>query len=709
MNFVHPEFLYLAPFLSIPILIHLLNRIRYRRVRWAAIEFLLMSERRAVRRAKLRQLILMALRTLLLAAALGALLQPILGGSLAALMGGSSQVAVVVDASASMSAADASGRAFDVAKKQAKDTLPSLSTNATVTGGTFAVRYQSPFREPLRDRRAVASVIESTELTGGAGDIPQAIRGAAECLARGGGGGTIWLLTDLRASGWRMADTGTWEQVRAALEEAGRPRLVISDLGPKINANFSIAQIRTTPSVLIENDTPKLTATIQLHGESGGVTSVALFFEGQRVDRRVMQFARPGKMEVVFNLPRLLTGSYEGYLELDPDAMAADDRYYFVLRVTGQIPVLIVDGSPSVAPWEGAADFLALATQPPVSDPSTRSPFTAKVITADQLAGTEIKDFAAVLLADVAQLEPRSAKQFENYVRGGGMLMVFPGPHTDIAAWNNLGFPGLPMGSIIEAKAGKPMVVNWASPTSPITATLQVEGLDQLTIERILRYESGNDDDIEKQGQVLAKAEGGDSFLVSLQQGAGKIYVFGVSAQADFSNLPFTPVLLLTVHRSIVAHLMDVAEPASREAFTELNLALPPGRHQVFTPDERCLPVTSGADSAGKVFRETGLAGIYRLIEGDNAPENPEEAPALAAINVPSEESALDRVDARTIQTLLPGYPAQVMRVSGGEQLSEGTGSRSAASSFPLATLAMMFLLSEVIFAWRLGRPADDD
>ena len=26
-----------------------------------------------------------------------------------------------------------------------------------------------------------------------------------------------------------------------------------------------------------------------------------------------------------------------------------------------------------------------------------------------------------------------------------------------------------------------------------------------------------------------------------------------------------------------------------------------------------------------------------------------------------------------------------------------------------LATLAMMFLLSEVIFAWRLGRPADAD
>jgi len=709
MNFVHPELLYLAPFVSIPILIHLLNRIRYRRVQWAAIDFLLMSERRAVRRAKLRQLILMALRTLLLAAALGALLQPILGGGLAALMGGSSQVAVVVDASASMSGADASGRAFDTAKKLAKDTLPSVSSNATVTGGTFSVRYQSPFRQPLRDRRAVASVIESAKLTGGSGDIPQAIRGAAESLARGGGGGTIWLLTDLRASGWRMADTGTWQQVRAALEEAGKPRLVITDLGPKIDANFSIAGIRTTPAVLIENDTPKLTATVQLHGESAGVTSVALFFEGRRLDRRVLQVAKPGKTEVVFDLPKLTTGSHAGYLELDPDAVPADDRHYFILRVTGRIPVLIVDGSPSVAPWEGAADFLALAVQPPVSDPGTRSPFTAKVITAEQLAGTQVKNFAAVLLADVPGLEPRAAKQLKDYVGGGGMLMVFPGEHTDIAAWNDLGFPGPPIKTVTEAKAGKPIVVNWTSPTSPITATLPVEGLDRLTIKRIVRYEGGNGNDGEEKGQVLATVEGGDSFLVSLQHGAGKIYVFGVSAQGDFSNLPFTPVLLLTVHRSIIAHLMDVAEPPSREAFAELDLTLPPGRHQVLTPDESLLPVTTGGGSAGKVFRQTGLAGIYRLIEGDTPPENTEEAPLLAAINVPRDESALDRIGTRTIQTLLPGYPAQVMRVSGGEQLSEGTGARSAASSFPLATLAMILLLGEVVFAWRVGLPAQDD
>src|SRR5580765_1198329 len=50
---------------SAPILIHLINRLRFRRVRWAAMEFLLKSDKRNRRRLIIEQLILLALRVLL--------------------------------------------------------------------------------------------------------------------------------------------------------------------------------------------------------------------------------------------------------------------------------------------------------------------------------------------------------------------------------------------------------------------------------------------------------------------------------------------------------------------------------------------------------------------------------------------------------------------------------------------------------------------
>src|SRR5216684_9285952 len=50
---------------SLPIIIHLLNRKRFRVVTWAAMRFLLAAQRKNTRRMRLEQLILLAVRTLL--------------------------------------------------------------------------------------------------------------------------------------------------------------------------------------------------------------------------------------------------------------------------------------------------------------------------------------------------------------------------------------------------------------------------------------------------------------------------------------------------------------------------------------------------------------------------------------------------------------------------------------------------------------------
>src|SRR5918994_1642242 len=54
-----------AALINSPIIIHLINRIRYRRVRWAAMEFLLKAQRRMRRKLILQQLLLLLLRVLI--------------------------------------------------------------------------------------------------------------------------------------------------------------------------------------------------------------------------------------------------------------------------------------------------------------------------------------------------------------------------------------------------------------------------------------------------------------------------------------------------------------------------------------------------------------------------------------------------------------------------------------------------------------------
>ena len=66
LNFIHWQFLAVGvALISAPIIIHLINRMRFKRVRWAAMEFLLKSQKKNRRRLIIEQLILLALRCLL--------------------------------------------------------------------------------------------------------------------------------------------------------------------------------------------------------------------------------------------------------------------------------------------------------------------------------------------------------------------------------------------------------------------------------------------------------------------------------------------------------------------------------------------------------------------------------------------------------------------------------------------------------------------
>ncbi|MFP4057113.1 MAG: BatA domain-containing protein [Candidatus Brocadiia bacterium] len=699
MNFLHPEYWPLAPLLAAPIVIHLLNRIRYRRVRWAAIQFLLATERRAISRARLRQLLLMALRVLVLAAALGALLQPILRGALAAVLGKSSQVAVVLDASASMSATDATGSAFERAKELAAQTLASLPRGARVTAGTFGARYRSPFREPLQDRKAVASVLRSAELTGGTGHVPAALRAAAQALQRTGGGGTIWLLTDLRAADWHAADEGAWDRVRQALRDAGEPHIVVSDVGPELKTNLAIAGIRVAPAVLVEGDAPKLTATVQLHGEGKAAAQLALFLDGERVDTRTVELAGPGKTDCVFHLPALDRSVHAGRLELGPDALPGDDRCYFVLRTKTRLPVLVVDGAPSTRPLEGAADFLRLALRPRAGHPTERSRLEPEAIPPARLGRAELEQFVAVFLADVAHLEAGAVERLRAYAAAGGLVVLFPGRHTDRRAWNQWGLAPASLRKLLELDPQEPMKVTWTAPTSPVVASLPAEGLDRVAIRRLYELEPAPD------AQVLATTDGGQPFLVQAQVGKGKVYAFAISCQADFSNLPFTPVFLPSVHRTVLSHLVEAGEPLSRPTGVRLEVSVPPQGHRVRVPDGRALPLRPVEGEPGRAaFVDTEQAGIYRLVAADGGAG---EGEPFAALNVPPEESALQRIGPATVRQLLPDHSVRFVRADGGGgQLREGGGEQTAASSFPLAVLALAFLLGETVLAWSASRPS---
>ena len=103
MTFLQPIILWGLPLALVPVIIHLLNRMRYRSVNWAAMMFLLRQNRASTRYAKLRQLLILACRVLAVAALVLAIARPLAGSWAGWMISPAPEVILVLlDRSASM-------------------------------------------------------------------------------------------------------------------------------------------------------------------------------------------------------------------------------------------------------------------------------------------------------------------------------------------------------------------------------------------------------------------------------------------------------------------------------------------------------------------------------------------------------------------------------------------------------------------------------
>src|SRR5436190_20954024 len=96
-GFVTPAFFVTGLLLvAVPILIHILNRRRFKTVTWAAMEYLLRAMRKNRRRLKFEQMLLLITRCLVLALLGAALARPMMCEKAAATLGGRSGLNVIV-------------------------------------------------------------------------------------------------------------------------------------------------------------------------------------------------------------------------------------------------------------------------------------------------------------------------------------------------------------------------------------------------------------------------------------------------------------------------------------------------------------------------------------------------------------------------------------------------------------------------------------
>ena len=102
MTFLQQAMLWGLFAVSVPIIIHLLNRRRFRTVDWGAMQFLLKATRDSRGKKRLKHLLILLFRSLAVAALVFAIARPLAGGFLGWGGGQVETVILILDRSASM-------------------------------------------------------------------------------------------------------------------------------------------------------------------------------------------------------------------------------------------------------------------------------------------------------------------------------------------------------------------------------------------------------------------------------------------------------------------------------------------------------------------------------------------------------------------------------------------------------------------------------
>lgn len=623
--FLNPAFVLPgAALVGVPILIHILSRLRYKRVRFAAMEFLLESEELNRRRIILEQLLLLLLR--ILAVGLIALLiaRLVLDPSrLLMLRGASMHHVVLLDDSLSMRDREGDSSVF----REALVTLENMLAEGSRQPGASRITILSmtdPRRPIVSDRVLDGALVQellprlrNLQCTWRAASPVDAINAAKDILAADGSAAPqVHVITDLRASDWNGRP-----EVAAALESLKTIKAsvdlikVVKDPRP----NVALQQLLSETLAVAQGVPWRMTLTLKNYGalKVTGLRGTVLI-DGATLPGKVLipDVESGAEIQISHDLVFDSEGLHQVEVRLDDDALREDNRRFLAVEVTDRRMVLIVDD-------EGQQEDAAFVAAALSADPALTG-LASEIRPSQAISGTNLNQYDCIYLLNVRDLPADVAVQLADYVRGGGGIVWFPGDQANTRWYSEtLREPSLklfpvPLGTLHEVPttsgAGAtsevmpflnpvfekhPIFLIYNAPDSPFPDTVQIARWMQVTDDFKV-------DDKERADGVhtLIRLKNGQPVAFEHSLGKGKILTFLTGAGRRWSNWPVAPAApgYVVMHLLIHQHLQRMTDSVQLRELTEpLQLDWPVSQFndnvEVFLPE-----ATNDSEPASETF-----------------------------------------------------------------------------------------------------------
>lgn len=411
MSFASPLFLIGLLAVAIPIIVHLFNFRRYKKVYFSNVDQLEQLQSETRKQSNLRQLLILAARILAIVFLVLAFARPVLSRGDAEVRTGANDVSIFIDNSFSMENSDGNVILLDKAKIKAREIV-----SAYAPGDRFQLLTCDVEGRHFHwlSKEEMLTAIDEVQVSGSTAMLAD-IAGRQVDFLHGGRGVNryAYLISDFQASAMEMD----------AMPVDSTVDVTFVPLASSSDDNVFIDSVELGAPVVHKGNSVSVEVWISNEGDEN-LDKVPVSLYVNEKQRALATVDLPARSTSSANLHFVVdeTGVLNCRIETEDYPVTFDNVYYFSINVRDRVGCLIVEGG-------DRNPFLASLFE---SDSSMR----CSTMSLRQMDFSNLEGHDMVLLDELPSVTSGMAQSLHGFVERGGTLVVVVSDNADEASYN---------------------------------------------------------------------------------------------------------------------------------------------------------------------------------------------------------------------------------------------------------------------------------
>ena len=570
MVFLNPSILIGLLAAAIPVLIHILNFRKLKKVEFSTLAFLKELQKSKIKKIKIKQWLLLLLRILIIVFLVLTFARPTLESTL---FNGATSVAksssvFIIDNSFSMELLKDEGSIFNKSKTEAKKII---SQKQNEDEFYFIISSDSVLH--FTDKQNALKFLLTFDISLLTEKLSKKIETAVKTLSKTQNiNKEIYLFSDFQKT--TFADTSN-----AQLNIPETIRLYSFDVSKNKPANFSVSNLKLENSIIEINRPLSFSAMVNNFSESSvNNINASLFINDERVARQNISLSAREHKKVKFQTTLKTTGLTKAKVELEEDNISQDNINYLTFFIPAKIKILIL--------YTYNSDIKFLSAVFASSLLSKR--FDVTKVNTNRNVNVNLSSFDVIFLITTNKTIVEKVK---TKIKAGGKLVLIPSAKSTLNDFNilseELKYPHV--NSILQTtKTGNNYaefgVINFNHPL--FQNLFEIKNKNRIESPKFFKYAKNAKS---YKYNPIIELNDNSIFLGEYKFGKGKVLFFNTAIDLSWNNFPlkgiFAPLFTKTVNylssgnMVFNSYLVGDAIPVqlNKITFPELKIILPNG------------------------------------------------------------------------------------------------------------------------------------